>query len=359
MPFFHSLFCLKGFDDRQRFLSITVANYVLFMIISAMFSEQLFISFLLLTSFVAFSGITTLRRLNDAHLNNRWLIGSCATYFIAGSVILLTESSSFYWLMVVPSLFSALLLTYPSKANNHYILGYSGPIDLSDYQQLNQTQLQRIEPIFNGGKANNEANIHVEPNSEHQTSTFQQSTDKQPDVGEIIREKLFSNKNAVITMISIVVIVISAMIISNIISYFNSTEKIIEEPVPIKKVVERTNKITFEDNFSLLTSSANGLIINWSSSSEDDATLWSIETANGDKSCGQIRFNNKKEIRTIDVVIENDGDYFASFSPLDTEFLLQEIALRGSFSLCDFTFSLKGSQSVLGKNMHYMDLMNK
>jgi hypothetical protein len=44
---------------------------------------------------------------------------------------------------------------------------------------------------------------------------------------------------------------------------------------------------------------------------------------------------------------------FADFSPLDTQQLIQLIAFKRSFNLCDYDFSLKGSQAALGKHHAY------
>jgi hypothetical protein len=115
----------------------------------------------------------------------------------------------------------------------------------------------------------------------------------------------------------------------------------------------RTDRVSFPDNFSLLLSQHHGLIINWQADSSDNEKIWELQNAQGDKSCKEITFNNGKKTRTTDVVAENREQYFANFSPLDTESLLQEIAFRDYFTLCGYKFSLKGSQAILGKHIEY------
>ena len=111
------------------------------------------------------------------------------------------------------------------------------------------------------------------------------------------------------------------------------------------------------DDFTLYLSEHNGLTISWNADDNDNTEIWSIYSALGDRSCKVIEFNNSDEIRTISVNVEATSDYFAIFSPLDTRSIIKSLALRGSFSLCGYSFSLKGSQSVLGKHPKYSEFL--
>ena len=66
MQFIQSLFCWQGFDNRQRFILIVLSSLFFFSTLSAIFSNSILFSavILLLCSVVCFA--TTKRRQNDA-----------------------------------------------------------------------------------------------------------------------------------------------------------------------------------------------------------------------------------------------------------------------------------------------------
>ena len=121
--------------------------------------------------------------------------------------------------------------------------------------------------------------------------------------------------------------------------------------------IELQHRITLPDNFSLMVSPHNGLVINWQADSAENKELWNITHAQGDSSCQAIEFNKGDAIRSYKVNIEQNSEYFAYFSPLDTKVLVKNIAFKGKFSLCGYEFSLKGSQSALGKVEFYANLI--
>ena len=128
MQLLKSLFCLQGFDNRNRFLIISSLVYLAFLITSAALSQHIFASVIFLLFLLSISALTTLRRLNDAQLNKNWLLGSLSSFFITGTIVIFTGHGSTYWFLLIPALFSGLLLTYPSKISVKYILGYFGNI---------------------------------------------------------------------------------------------------------------------------------------------------------------------------------------------------------------------------------------
>ena len=73
---------------------------------------------------------------------------------------------------------------------------------------------------------------------------------------------------------------------------------------------------------------------------------------------GNIEFNNGDKVRTITVVAEDAGSYYANFSPLDTQKVITSLAKRNKFSLCGYNFSLKGSQRTLNSQQVYSDYAN-
>ncbi len=389
MPLLKSLFCYQGFDNRARYLAISISSYFCFLLASAVFSETalLLLTYALLTTVIAF---TTLRRLNDALLNKKLTLLPSISFALTCIATLLIDSTNAYWLLIIPMLISAFFLTYTEKNQQHYILGYVGPVDLSSLQQTENKQTNRIEPTLAQTDAN--ADISAPLEQEETTTINEQAQNNQQvswkthqgsnsevylnareesqDLGVKIRLALFGKKELgkeraskqarfifISVIIALVLIITTIMITSNS-SSTDKTEKP-KEPI-VNKAIEssRLYPLTMPDNFTLYLSSYQGLIIHWQADEVNSDKVWSQKTAQGDKSCKAITFNNKETIRTLDVKVENSSDYYAQFSPLDSKKLIQAIAFRGSFSLCGYKFSLKGSQAALAKNEHYADIVD-
>ena len=359
MQLLRSIFCFQGVDTRQRFLAINIACYIIMLSSYTAFINHLLFNIFILAFLFVVIALTSLRRLNDAQLKKAWCSGPSVSFLIVYLIIIITNYNSAHWLLLFPIMLSSLLMTYPSKAKTSYILGYSGPVDLSDFDHASlnqQRRSQRIEPTIN-----TDLNKPIFRNTENQLPTNQINTatikkdGNKEDIGVLIRLKLLNNKIIKLTLIGITILIILAITIPSVIANFNNNEKT-PESIPTKTVI-RTAKISFPDNFSLLLSQHHGLIINWQADSSNNKKIWDLLTAQGDKNCKAIVFNNGTTIRTTNVVIENSEQYFANFSPLDTQSLLQEIAFRGNFTLCDYKFSLKGSQAILGKHTKYAKMV--
>ena len=352
-----SLFCLTGSDNRRRFITIQLICCILFTIVNSVLSFSSLLSFLALLFFVALCTFSTKRRLNDANLNMNWLLAPAGSFFIAGSIIIISGYSASYWLLFFPLVISTLLITYKSKKNNH-ILGYCGSVDLSGYiRKENHDHEKRIEPTFNsnGVEYSQSSTYQDENNSFVRHSEI--SKDSDIDIGEAIRLRLFNNKNAAITITILTLLVIMAMILTSMISSSDTDENSIkpntEKDTTSKSTPALLHEITLPDDFTLFVSSFDGITIKWESDTTNTDILWEQQTAQGDKSCMAITYNNGESIRTLKVIKENNGNYLAKFSPLDTKILIKNIAIRNSFTLCGYEFSLKGSQSVLGKHSYY------
>jgi len=327
--------------------------------------RQLVFSFVLLLILTTILALTTTRRLHDAKLSKNWLVAPSITFLIAGIVIILTGHSSSYWLLIIPTLCAGLLLTYPSKGKHHYILGYFGPIDLSEYQnQAVNTHVNRhrIEPKLSIHHHTEQTAVSI--NNSHLTSTNintskeQQERGKSFDIGELIRLKILDKKNARITVIAGIGTAIVAVLISLLNSAFTNDDvehKLTE--VKERKTPIRTNLLAMPDNFSLYSTQYKGVIIHWQADEVETNQLWSQLSATGDESCKAIQFNKGDDIRTLSVLVENGIDYYANFSPLDNSQLVQALAFRGKFTLCGYSFSLKGSQAALSKNGFYANFV--
>jgi uncharacterized membrane protein YwzB len=298
-------------------------------------------------------------------------------FVLTALIIIFSEHSSSYYLLAISAFFLAVLLSYPSAHHKnpaplHYILGYCGPVDMSEYQQMNHQGKQakfRIEPTL---ASDNAANLN---NDEQAVLTIEESTspydknEQRIDLGEIIRLNLVNNKKAQLAIAIILTIALVSVCTSWLMEYLSNNEQVqtVQESNKVTKstlnIIERKHSLAMPDNFSLFLSQHQGIIINWQADEVSTPLLWSQSSAQGDNSCQKISFNKGKAIRTLRVQVENNttvangvyNNYFASFSPLDSKALIQALAFRGSFSLCGYDFSLKGSQAALGKHKQYAD----
>ncbi|MFT5297909.1 MAG: uncharacterized membrane protein YhaH (DUF805 family) [Colwellia sp.] len=308
----------------------------------------------------------TRRRLNDAHLHNSWILAPAGSFLVTGFFIVFTGYNSSYWLLLIPLLMMVVLLTYPTKSQRRYILGYHGPVNLSDFQQLKKTNSrnnQRIEPTMNSVNINQSSNKKndyspLADNSPNTPSTthanhFSDSSQDKVELAESIRLALFSKKNSQLTIALISFLLVLAFIISMLFAKPTPAENPVGHTSEIQKIVkEFQHQITLPDNFSIMIAADNAIVIQWQASVEDNLNVWALGTAQGDKSCKSIEFTKEEMIRTYSVSTL-DNKYYAYFSPLDTKALIKNIAFKNKFSLCGYNFSLKGSQARLGKSPFY------
>mgnify|MGYP000679578755 CR=1 FL=1 len=296
--------------------------------------------------------------MNDANLSNNWLILPCCLFLLIGLSIVFINNTIGCWLLLIPLLLSAVLLTYPSNIKRKYILGYDGPINLNEHNQSHQQSKRnnRIEPTlvsdeqFSSVDTPAFSNVEMEqPNQEIQAQS--------QDIGEMIRLKLFNRKYLMIGTSIIATLLVIAVILSMVSPSNTSEENTDSQSLTVTVAEVRLHPISFPDNFNIMLSEHNGVIINWEGDDNINTETWSLNSALGDKSCENIKFNNGDRTRTLGVNVESNNQYYASFSPLDTKDIIQGIAFRGTFTLCGYTFSLKGSQAILGKNMSYADMV--
>ena len=376
MQFFQSIICLKGLDDRSRFSTIAFSSLFSFFLLANVFSEYFALNVLILIITSALLTFSTIRRLHDAKLNSNWQYIPGIVFVISGLIILLLNNTTSFWLLLLPTLPCILLLTYPSKQrNNQYILGYSGPIDLSAFKDVHlathQTS-QRIEPTLIGGTTDSSQHI-LEANPKAPSESYEDNSSNtnvnQFDFGELVRIKFLQNKLLQKGLLFVIVIIILSVVADKLFSSLQSDEPNSTMTEDIAQPLETTTSTAFSssnlqqplsmpDNFDLYQTIHQGITVHWQADEMANGPLWALATAKGDDSCQVIRFNKGKPIRTVSVDIENNIDYYANFSPLDSKELVKALAIRGNFSLCGYTFSLKGSQAALGKNNAYADLLN-
>ena len=379
MPFLQAVFCLKGFDDRSRFFAISMITILAFIFCSAVFSSYLVVNFALLLILTAVFTCSVKRRLHDAKLNKNWQLVLGGLFLLIGVLSLLIENSSSNYLLILPILGTDLLLTYPSKntkEKNNYIFGYYGPVDLSNYKQetvVMKAHNQRIEPTLAADGASEQ--LYMNKAITEQSITPNDQTDyetarKKTDIGELIRLTLLSHRKLQLGIIICVSLVCLGVLIDSPINASNPQQNntsnaelneppVLSKSVPINILTNKNHLLTMPNNFNLYLSEYQGVIIHWQADQVANGELWSQLSTSGDKSCQSIKFNKGSSIRPLTVLVENGSEYFASFSPLDSGELIQALAFRGKFSSCGYSFSLKGSQAVLGKHNQYAPFLDK
>jgi uncharacterized membrane protein YhaH (DUF805 family) len=377
VPLIQSVFCLKGYDDRSRFFALSGLSIILFIIFSALFSAYFLINVISLLLFSTIITLTTARRLRDAKLSKNWQFIPGILLLVTGAITLLLDNNTSYYLLLLPSLTSALLLTYPTKSGDikrPYIYGYNGPIDLSIYQQNVENSLihnQRIEPTLAGDGLE----THFVP-SPSAKATMDETATKVPlpdenDIGELIRKQLLTNKKLQLGLIICVSLLLLSVMLSSLLSMTADVTKAqpqTESDIAAQQrndmnttslLSEKAHFLAMPDNFDLYLTPYQGILLHWQADEVDNGELWSQLTTKGDKSCQSINFNKGSDFRPLNIEVTNNIDYFASFSPLDSKALIQALALQSNFSLCGYKFSLKGSQAALGKHNSYRRFLDK
>lgn len=375
MPFLQAVFCLKGFDDRSRYFATSLFALIGFIFCSAIFSAYPIFSFAILALLSTVLAFSTKRRLRDAKLNKNWQLVPAALLLLTGGLSLIIGTSSSYYLLILPALSATLLLTYPSRNNQvnaNYIFGYYGPVDLAIYHQKStplKSHSQRIEPTLAAEGANEHAYVQESSPELVSDSVPYTTNSKQVDIGELIRLKFLNNRKLQLAVIASVSLIFIAVFISSAINSLTQSLPDVKEAETQQttKIQNQASNIfsnkgqllAMPDNFNLYLSTFQGIIIHWQADQVESGELWSQATATGDESCQAIKFNKGSSLRPLNVLVENGSDYFASFSPMDSNELVRALAFRGKFSLCGYSFSLKGSQAALGKNNNYAHYLDK
>lgn len=379
MQFLRSLFCLHGLDNRARYFAICSTAHVIFIILTSAFTGETFLSFAFLIFLSPVLFLTSIRRLKDANINQRWLLAPNLLFIVFTLIIIFSQQSINNYLLIISLISFSILLTYPSinksmSASQQHILGYCGPIDLSEYRQTSHHSTHnnnRIEPSFAGDAATNIQSRNASKDEEtrlenYNESLFKDKHEQSTDMGEAIRLSWLNNKKLQLGTLLLLLVAIISISSSWVVSPSPESDALKTIPVvkknsAIQNTLERNHPLSMPDNFSLFISQHQGITINWQADEVSTPILWSQLSTKGDASCKEISFNKGKSIRTIKVIVESEAsvannaftNYFANFSPLDSKALIQAIAFRGSFSLCGYDFSLKGSQATLSHNKQY------
>ncbi len=392
VPLLKSLLCLQGFDNGRRYLSISVFCYLLFIFLSPVLAKAMVLMLLLLGITLPILTATSVRRIHDASVPKSFALMTPLIYCLCVFVITYIKHDATWFLLILAVLVTlaiSLVNNARVRKNHQYILGYAGPIDLSvKLTQVKQHQSyhQRIEPtlvaktiqepsnqhsihkdlLTDLGQANHlsdgellqtpERSVNNELNSYSTTdagSYYSAHSDNSFDWYQQVTDWFAINRKIKLLSLSAIVfaLLLAIFITHWIINSENNqpaAEVIIDEPVK-----QRLNKLAMPDNFWVMHDENDAITIGWQGDISKDGELWSAKTAIGDNQCAELVFGRDGKYRSLKVIIKNQGDYYADFSPLDTQAIIKAIALKSKFNLCGFEFSLKGTQAKLMNNKKY------
>ena len=280
------------------------------------------------------------------------------------------------WVLVIFAFFTTMITGTISNArvrrNKHYQKGYNGPIDLVVKEEIVLAK-ERIEPTIAGQKVTESYTEDLLSSKSEPLDQSDQSYDRntlEEPLAEVHSEHweqklgqwLTENKKVA------VIAILSLSIVTFLILSLLSNEEIEEQPVAIEEkesefVKQRLNKIEMPDQFWIMLDQNDALTIAWEGDFKTESQLgennsyWSAATGKGDKDCVDLEFALGEKFRSLDVTVKNGGDYYADFSPVDSQMIIRSIADKDRFKLCGYEFTLKGTRSLLRKNDKYFEYL--
>lgn len=373
MSHLHALICFEGRDHNIRFLLLSFAIYLVFIINSLLFGDSIALFVLLnFALLIALAG-TANRRVRDARIPAIWQLMPVGVFtLVAFLPLVYAHHSLITLLLAIPA--TLLMTIKPSARVHHYVWGYEGPINFeapSASTPASSQYADRIEPTFVSGQDDHYGHKQT---SDHQSNKQSAHSSTQYITPKPINDwyepiRLFMLKHQTITL-GISGILLLTTVVGLTYPLFTSdavdiadaqTEQVKQQEEPQNTpFISQVRQYSFEmptNDYSLMLSEYNGLIIHWPSYDDNNPQFWSVVSAKGEQSCEEIVFNDGQKFRALLVSIEDDGDYYASFSPLDTQELITGIADKSKFTLCGYEFSLKGTRAAISQSDIYSDFL--
>ncbi|EDQ00560.1 hypothetical protein [Shewanella benthica] len=346
---YQSLFCFKGLDNGVRFALVSASVYFILLLGFVLLGQSA--ALLVLGCLLApVLGLSAYRRMRDA-AGPSWyaclvLIPLCLfsiTLVYAASLALAVA------ILVIAVLLSLFFARLPSVGKvKSYHQGYVG----SAVTPRSSVNRRRVEPSLGGHVSVADAYEGVseeeEDNHQWQTSSSQQGFFDSMALRPWTHWAKQNQKSLLAVVAGLGALVLIAGLF----------EALTADNEPISELVQATSaqviapsreEAKIPDGFSVLLEN-DVLIIRWLGEKAAEGEIWSLASAQGDRSCANLSFNDGSHYRPMLVEYMPDTSIEARFSPLDTRAIISDIAMRGSIKLCGYDFSLKGSQSALSKN---------
>ncbi|AQS38451.1 hypothetical protein Sps_03315 [Shewanella psychrophila] len=357
---YQSLFCFKGLDNGVRFAVISASVYFTLLLGFVLFGQSAVL--LVLGCLLApVLGLSAYRRIRDVARPN-WYAGLVLIPLFLFSITLvyatsLTLSVIIFIIAVLLSLFFAKLS--PVGKVKSYHQGYVGPAVIP----ASRVNLRRVEPslgshggvsdgdVYSAEETRASEGVIEEENNQWQTSSRQGFANSMA-----LRQWRNWAKHNQKLLLSVAAGLVVLVLIGGLLEALPSDDEPTSELAQgaseqVSASIREEAKIP--DGFSVLLEN-DVLIISWLGEEGAEGEIWSLASAQGDSSCANLSFNDGSNYRPMLVKYMPDTSIEARFSPLDTQGIISDIAMRGSIKLCGYDFSLKGSQSALSKNAAFI-----
>ncbi|GGI82774.1 hypothetical protein GCM10009332_20060 [Shewanella gelidii] len=276
--------------------------------------------------------------------------------------------------LVVGLSLSGLLAILPASTPRQYVLGYDGPANENVPKKANnRAPRERVEPIIAQGESShvghpvdeNASSKYTEPSilnesvqmpseAECNAASQRQYDSRQANATPVWLQQVLLHQNKLAAGC------VGLLLIATTIGLWPqhaqpldsaqleaSTE---QQSLHLETKQQRavTAQAKLPDGLGLQLQ-GRVLVLHWLGEEGAASQLWDLASAEGDKSCAYAEFNNGSRYRPLDVALTEQGTTEARFSPLDTQAVVKDVALRGNLRICGYRFSLKGSQAALAK----------
>jgi hypothetical protein len=353
---------MKGQDNGRRFLVISLICYSLVILFHSILNQAAILVVLLTIITSPILTASAIRRVKNANFNVFLAAVPLVIFLVNLYGIIYIENNS-KWALLVLALISTLIISTLShakiKKNVQYVFGYFGPMNDKPARSTS-SQKSRIEPTI--AAKNNLTPENLIDQLNNADETVQRFNHNNITWEQQISHWLLNNKKISIIATSVISVMTVIFIIISLMTKKPSDEAIINlEEVKTEFVKERLNKIKMPDQFWIMLDQNDSLSIAWEGDLKtksdfiDENSYWSASTGLGDKDCVYLHFSLGEDIRTLNVTVKNGGDYYADFSPVDTNIIINSIANKDRFKLCGYEFTLKGTRSLLKQNRKYLE----
>ncbi|WP_394202356.1 hypothetical protein [Shewanella waksmanii] len=356
-----SLFCLTGADSQYRFMAINVLAYVVLLIITSLVGAS-FATAIVALPVIAMVTLSAKRRVKHVQTPVWFALLPALPLTLFWFALALDAGVT---LLLVSALIGAAVLVLtqlvlPSAKSLPFDqFGYAGPHG-NQTASKQSAERRRVEPTLDGQPS------EVSDEEIDDLATHRAQENSAEPVGEQINWQAISHKWTTLSAVKqkmLMVSVAATIVLAVILSWLNPAKQPVEPvaeqlmPEPIQPIAFKADaKAEMPDGFSVILSD-DAVILEWLGERGEPQQLWSLETAIGDKTCQVMEFNNGASYRPIRVELLPSSATRARFSPLDTEAIITDIAMRGNLKLCGYQFSLKGSQAALAKSAGFIDYL--
>lgn len=356
-----TLFCMKGQDSPLRFAAIIGMTLAGSAAVSSLFlgapvlARYLALALALLLYPVIRAA--TVRRAQESGAKGWPLVLPVAmTLMFIAAIPYLTSGAAMLLLVLWAGSVAQLALRPASRAlDSVQVNGYRGPMVHSVTTSVNRN---RVEPSLAGDSA-----------PAPQEPVLAEESEDLPDSLSLYlslwRDSLNLSAMPAAAKGALVLVLLSALVAPvtpGLLASLSEPEPEVVETAKTEQVEPerpRAEAILKMPDSYWLWMTKGALTIRWQGDETAPGRVWDYATAEGDGSCAELVFNDDSAYRPYRVEVEADSYFMANFSPMDTEIIIKQLARRGSFALCGYDFSLKGSTQALKSQSYFEWYLNQ